>query len=85
MKQDETDPPRSLPPLLDCLHLGQVDQISAGRFHMGALRRNGELYMWGKGEVGQLGLGNKQLSSKVFFGGRGGQVGDSNRLRRRNL
>jgi alpha-tubulin suppressor-like RCC1 family protein len=32
--------------------------VSAGSDHSGAVDRNGRLFVWGRGELGQLGLGD---------------------------
>ena len=45
------------PTRVDALQSTPVQQIAAGKEHCLALTRSGELYAWGKGEFGRLGLG----------------------------
>eukprot|EP00741_Cyanophora_paradoxa_P009380 tig00000144_g9086.t1 len=48
-----------LPQEIDMLRSKQIVQISAGGAHSAALTSLGDLYMWGNGQAGQLGLGEK--------------------------
>ena len=52
------------PTLVTALQSTPIQQIAAGKEHCLALSRTGELYAWGKGEFGRLGLGGSgnQLS-----------------------
>ncbi len=45
------------PTLVTALQSTPIQQIAAGKEHCLALTRTGELYAWGKGEFGRLGLG----------------------------
>lgn len=44
-----------------------VQQISAGSVYSLALTQNGQLYVWGSGQQGQLGLGNDQTILNSFM------------------
>lgn len=37
-----------------------VVKISCGNYHLAVLTNEGQLYTWGRGNYGQLGLGNLQ-------------------------
>lgn len=39
--------------------------ISAGGWHSAAISTAGEVYIWGRGEYGRLGLGDRTGSSKL--------------------
>eukprot|EP00197_Chlamydomonas_leiostraca_P014556 CAMPEP_0202864320 /NCGR_PEP_ID=MMETSP1391-20130828/4611_1 /ASSEMBLY_ACC=CAM_ASM_000867 /TAXON_ID=1034604 /ORGANISM="Chlamydomonas leiostraca, Strain SAG 11-49" /LENGTH=825 /DNA_ID=CAMNT_0049544055 /DNA_START=66 /DNA_END=2539 /DNA_ORIENTATION=+ len=43
----------------------QVADITAGGWHSLALTRHGEVYAWGRGEYGRLGIGDRSGSSKL--------------------
>ena len=45
------------PTLVTALQSTPIQQIAAGKEHCLALSRSGEVYAWGKGEFGRLGLG----------------------------
>lgn len=34
----------------------KVSYVEAGGYHSGAITEDGELYMWGRGDIGQLGV-----------------------------
>ncbi|XP_001946936.3 serine/threonine-protein kinase Nek8 [Acyrthosiphon pisum] len=50
----------SRPKLIDFLLKVDVVKISCGNYHLAALTNEGQLYTWGRGNHGQLGLGNLQ-------------------------
>lgn len=43
------------------LNLKQVSAVQAGAYHVAALTDEGHLYMWGRADVGQLGLSEEFL------------------------
>lgn len=52
-----------------------VADVAAGGWHSMAITSDGEVYMWGRGEYGRLGLGDRSGSSKLRpqkVGGAGG-------------
>ena len=66
--------------LSDCLRPRYIDAlkdekcicIAAGELHSGAVTINGDVYMWGEGFCGQLGLGDRRphlLPEQVVLGG----------------
>lgn len=46
-------------------NVGKIKQIAAGDVHSVALTSSGEVYTWGQGKLGQLGLG-EAISEPVF-------------------
>jgi len=48
------------PVLIPSLSDKEIVQVAAGYSHSGARTASGEIWMWGGGELGQLGLGNRQ-------------------------
>ncbi len=42
-----------------------VSDISAGGWHSLALTAHGQVYVWGRGEYGRLGVGDRTGSSKL--------------------
>jgi alpha-tubulin suppressor-like RCC1 family protein len=42
-----------------------IADIAAGGWHSLALSRDGQIYVWGRGEYGRLGVGDRTGSSKL--------------------
>jgi len=60
------------PKFVDALKPYRCTYISAGELHSAAVTEDGDLYTWGDGFCGQLGLGNKRprvLPEQVTLGG----------------
>ena len=47
------------------MHGSQVADIACGGWHSAALTTHGEVYIWGRGEYGRLGIGDRSGSSKL--------------------
>jgi alpha-tubulin suppressor-like RCC1 family protein len=43
----------------------QASDIAAGGWHSLAISKEGDVYAWGRGEYGRLGLGDRSGSSKL--------------------
>ncbi|MEW5298972.1 MAG: hypothetical protein WDW36_002037 [Sanguina aurantia] len=56
---------QTVPSLVMDLDLLQVSDIAAGGWHSAALTTTGELWVWGRGEYGRLGLSDRTGSSKL--------------------
>jgi len=52
------------PHLVDALRRAKIVSIGIGDQHMGAISSGGDLYMWGIGPNGELGLGDSRLKAK---------------------
>ena len=61
---------RNVPTLVEGLFARRIVSVSAGVFHSTAITQDGDLFSWGKGWYGQLGLGHSRdtcLPSKVWI------------------
>lgn len=49
---------KTSPTLLEHLNAHKIEQIAAGSHHSFAISKSRKIWAWGKGDKGQLGLGN---------------------------
>lgn len=59
--------PENLPALVEALEGEDPISVSGGRAHSIALTSKGELYVWGSGRNGRLGLGSSSDETEPFF------------------
>src|SRR6478609_10354989 len=61
--EDASGPARARLPLAASLELDDEMRLSAGDGQSAAIRADGTLFMWGRNDYGQLGVGNTEYSA----------------------
>lgn len=56
---------KHIPSRIEALEEAKIDQVECGGFHSVGLSKSGAVYVWGRGDGGQLGLSPELILKRV--------------------